>query len=365
MKGWAWWYLWNILWCWTLKNRRIFDKIYLMDLLQTRDEKKVDLTQQESLEKEILDYAKENNIKFIGKKWAIVALLSIIFPGVVMGYFYFTAPNIDFNLAWAAFMAFLILGVPFGGVIFSAYRLINADKKNKKQIEKFGEIRYKILSETFNNRYQDIKLIGKISEEEIKEQLVKNIKSIRSNSWINGEKANSSFSRAYEGYIFRTKNNVILKAFQIEAMEQHPDSKNNTNTESFDYICFLIENVPEKWQKFNFSISKGGNSYGELENEEFNRNWNYFAEDPVYLRRILTPWTQEQLLKTKFKFTFKYEQGLMHWYGKNNQKIFEFNGKLTKSIQESAIYLAKDILEDLVQIEKLIQDISAFKTIIN
>ena len=61
----------------------------------------------------------------------------------------------------------------------------------------------------------------------------------------------------------------------------------------------------EKWGDFNFSLQKGRTLFSQkhetLENDSFNKNFNYKYNNPVKLRMLFTPHTQEILLKEFYR----------------------------------------------------------------
>lgn len=240
---------------------------------------------------------------------------------------------------------------------------------NRGQIVKLKRIRDEILHEYFNQKIADIKITEKLTMENIWGIYLPALKAIPSNTWINNRK----ILEIIPGFSFATNNGVKLHAFMIKMqieknylgyVDINKWKSKKRKYKYHNYLCVIVDHPLKGWENIHFRIRPGKNTGESLENAFFNQKWNYSSNDSIKLRKLLTPWTQENLLKAKYKFNFNHLSNLTYWYGKSDGNLFIFNGKATKSLLKTIDALTEDIASDFNDLAIMIEDLAIYKTII-
>lgn len=260
---------------------------------------------------------------------------------------------------WFYIFSWLLLILP--GIIMTLIR----KKKIKKLKEHFLEKRFNFFKTWFSVNFEDLDVVGRPHIGYF-QQIARKHRGI-------GIPGDANIHEWSNGYAFKYQKDMIINSASIV---WHWQRSNGKNTQHYyrRKIYLWIPNVAIKWTNFEFQLKRDNlftKKTGTLENETFNKKWIYPNNDPIKIRRLLTPATQESILEKigafkngkTFCFLKKKEDFLfsMTIDLKNNPFKIDIPVSIDLSKKENiskAIY--EDVINDVDQTQKMLKVLAIF-----
>lgn len=173
------------------------------------------------------------------------------------------------------------------GVLLSVLR----KNKIKKIFSDFHEKRFSLLKKWFSDHYEDIDLVGRPDQQKIL-TLINRHRGI-------GVPSDAKISKWTNGYVFA--NNKGMKMNLATAWWHWTRYDGENDVDYYSHKIYTWITLPDqKWKDFEFNIHRDTiftKTKRSLENDEFNKKWIYKNNNPIKLRMLLTPATQEEIVK--------------------------------------------------------------------
>lgn len=285
----------------------------------------------------------------------------------------FVADNLEYNqptggakilwTSWFYVLSWLLFIFP--GILVSSYR----KKRIQKLTSHFLQKRFLFFQKWFSVNFEDVDVIGRPNEQYFLILIMQNRGigipgDARVNQWSNG-------------YSFQTKSDVTINV--ASAIWRWTRSNGKTTQVYYRRKLYTwIPNKAVKWQNFHFELKRDTmltKKTNTLENKYFNKKWIYPNNDPIKIRRLLTPATQEAILekieKVKngrtFYFLKKNEDFLMSVSYDLKTNPFQINIPISVDLGNKdkvvdAIY--NDVISDISNVQEWLKILVIFYRLI-
>lgn len=337
-----------------------------MKLLQNQEQKKFSSEEIRELKEVVKKRMEQEKIKFFPMIYTIASLIAAVLIIAMLALLIFVNLNSNIKI-----VVIVILIVAILALSFLVFKYLTVKSANERILDQFKEIRNQTFFDWFNKYYKDIEISNPISKHNIQAHYMDQISNLR----INNEPF-LNYSNIYPGYRFRTKKGIVIDTFIIKVWASFAPIPLNGSMEMFQqgaqrveipHFFAFIDNPDQKWNNFQFQVDYSRDNDNSLENATFNKYLGYRSNDPIRLRLLLTPWTQEQLVKDpNFKWTLTRDENSFIWYGKYlvSNNIFDFNRKIKPIKTQMIKLIVDDLVEDIEIVQRLLQHLSIYKSII-
>lgn len=341
-----------------------------MNLFQNKQINKFNESEIRELKQTIKKKFEQEQIKFI-KMPLMIGL--IIISCIALGTFavlIFLTFEIKAQIILIFVLVLCFIGI---GILGSKYWKIKTE--NNQLFDKFKTIRDQSFMEWFNKYYDDITISYPLKKIGISQQYFAEIINLERSAYNQTPR----ITNVYPGYQFETKKGIVIDTFIATMLVPlapmanasfiaHAHLGRELNQQiPVPYFFAVIHNNEQKWNNFQVKIDYSRANDKSLENDEFNAKLGYQSNDPIRLRMLLTPWTQEQLAKQKnFRWNLTRQNKTFFWYGKYiaSNNIFDFKRQFKTSQKQMINIIANDIIADIEILQDILQNLSHYKSIV-